>query len=205
MGPSRATVAMTLTIAYANISPLSMVVHAFAVVRPTPFPSERDGMVQRRRPLPPPTTDVSSLSSHSLGRKMQRPSSSRNSSSSQLTATIDDDVEDDRKARIQKELEICNSLKVGELKRELEMYGLSTKSFFEKSEFVRAVAEARVDGPPTIPSEPKRSSSSASSGKTSGRPKEEVRDPTYRDVIVTKFAGNKGLLEGTIIDTRARK
>ena len=37
-------------------------------------------------------------------------------------------------------------MKVGELKSELESLGVSTKSFFEKSEFVRALAEARVDG-----------------------------------------------------------
>lgn len=37
-------------------------------------------------------------------------------------------------------------MKVQELKSELESLGVSTKSFFEKSEFVRALAEARVDG-----------------------------------------------------------
>jgi len=40
----------------------------------------------------------------------------------------------------------AQSQKVSELKSELESYGVSTKSFFEKSEFVRSVAEARVDG-----------------------------------------------------------
>lgn len=34
----------------------------------------------------------------------------------------------------------------GELKKELQERGISTKSFFEKSEFVKALAEARVDG-----------------------------------------------------------
>ena len=37
-------------------------------------------------------------------------------------------------------------MKAGELKAELESLGISTKSFFEKSEFVKACAEARVDG-----------------------------------------------------------
>ncbi|KAL3809452.1 hypothetical protein ACHAXA_001280 [Cyclostephanos tholiformis] len=137
----------------------------------------------------------------------------------------DDDDDDDskiRRERIQREMEKCNAMKVGELKKELESYGISTRSYFEKSEFVRAVAEARVDGV-TAPggggrgSNKKSSSSSgggnasASSGRKgtnggggSGRAKEEPRDPSYRDVIVSKFPGNKGLLEGKILDVRAR-
>jgi hypothetical protein len=43
-------------------------------------------------------------------------------------------------------MERCNAMKAGELKKELESYGISTASFFEKSEFVQACAEARVDG-----------------------------------------------------------
>ena len=47
---------------------------------------------------------------------------------------------DDRKIRIQKEMEICNTLKVKELKVELEsIYGVSTSSYIEKSEFVRGL------------------------------------------------------------------
>ncbi|KAL7487106.1 hypothetical protein ACHAW6_012708 [Cyclotella cf. meneghiniana] len=52
----------------------------------------------------------------------------------------------DRQERLNKEIEQCKSMKVAELKQELESYGISTASYFEKSEFVRAVAEARVDG-----------------------------------------------------------
>eukprot|EP00957_Ditylum_brightwellii_P051110 3875138-Ditylum_brightwellii.AAC.1 len=37
------------------------------------------------------------------------------------------------------------AMKASELKKELEERGISTKSFFEKSEFVKALAEARVD------------------------------------------------------------
>lgn len=53
---------------------------------------------------------------------------------------------EERKQRIQEEMDKCNTMKVGELKSELESLGVSTKSFFEKTEFVRALAEARVDG-----------------------------------------------------------
>ncbi len=39
----------------------------------------------------------------------------------------------------------CQSMKATDLKKELEERGVSTKSLFEKTEFVKAVAEARVD------------------------------------------------------------
>lgn len=51
-----------------------------------------------------------------------------------------------REEQIAQEIEKCNAMKAGELKKELESYGISTASFFEKSEFVQACAEARVDG-----------------------------------------------------------
>lgn len=110
-----------------------------------------------------------------------------------------------RQERINQEMDKCSSMKVADLKKELESYGISTKSFFEKSEFVRAVAEARVDG--VKKSSPGSGSSSSTSGSSSSsnRAKEETRDPSFRDVVVTKFTGDKArLLGGKIIDVRAR-
>ena len=52
----------------------------------------------------------------------------------------------DREKRLAEEMEKCQSMKASELKTELQSLGVSTKSFFEKSEFVKALAEARVDG-----------------------------------------------------------
>ena len=52
----------------------------------------------------------------------------------------------EREKRIAEEMGKCQSMKAGELKAELQSLGVSTKSFFEKSEFVKALAEARVDG-----------------------------------------------------------
>lgn len=79
-----------------------------------------------------------------------------------------------RSERLAEEIEKCNKLKVKELKKELASYGISTKSFFEKTEFVRALAEARVDG----------------ASKKGGGTREEEYDPSYRDVIMQKMAGN---------------
>jgi len=105
---------------------------------------------------------------------------------------------EDRAMRIKQEMDKCSKLKVGELKKELESAGVSTKSYFEKSEFVKAVAELRVDGPPS-------GGSSGSRSRSSGRVEEEPRDPSYRDVTVTKFAGNiKAMLGAGYIDTKAR-
>ena len=123
-------------------------------------------------------------------------------------------------------MEICNTLKVKELKVELEsIYGVSTSSYIEKSEFVRALAEVRVDGvipPPVAPttSTKKKTATSSSSSTTNSsssrrgsstkddnETRDNTKDPTYKDVTVTKLSsGNKSiLLDGKVIDTRARK
>lgn len=105
---------------------------------------------------------------------------------------------EDRAERIKQEIEKCSKLKVGELKKELESAGVSTKSYFEKSEFVKAVAELRVDGP-------KSTSGGRTRSRSSGRVEEEPRDSSYRDVTVTKFEGNmKAMLGAGYIDTKAR-
>merc|ERR1712013_408851 len=81
-----------------------------------------------------------------------------------------------RNDRIKQEKERCKKLKVKDLKKELESYGRSA-NYFEKSEFERAVAEARVDGAK------KTKTSAARDGATA----EDPWDPSYRDVAVTKF------------------
>lgn len=120
-------------------------------------------------------------------------SGSSSTSTTGSTSSTSTSTANNRKERIQEEMDKCKKVKVGELKKELESYGISTKSFFEKSEFVRAVAEVRVDGP-------KKSANGATSG---GRVEEEPRDPSYRDVIVTKFNA-PGEIFGKLIDVRAR-
>lgn len=65
-------------------------------------------------------------------------SSSKTSSSKKETTS--------REELIAQEMQTCGTMKVGELKKELTALGIATKTFFEKSEFVRALAEARVDG-----------------------------------------------------------
>jgi hypothetical protein len=108
-----------------------------------------------------------------------------------------------RQERLNQEMEKCKSMKVGELKKELESYGVSTKSYFEKSEFVRAVAEARVDGVAKSTTTTTTTAGSSSSSSSRGK-EEEPMDPSYRDVIVSKFRGDKALLGRGVIDVKAR-
>jgi len=73
-------------------------------------------------------------------------SSSSSSSTETSTSTTAPTNLEERQQRIKEEQEKCKEMKVKELKSELESLGVSTKTFFEKSEFVRALAEARVNG-----------------------------------------------------------
>ena len=122
-------------------------------------------------------------------------------SSTSSSSTSNSSGAANRQERLNQEIEKCKSMKVSDLKKELESFGVSTKSYFEKSEFVRAVAEARVDG---VKNSSGSSGGSSSSGSSSNKVNEEPRDPSYRDVTVSKFSGGKALLGGRVIDVRAR-
>ena len=82
------------------------------------------------------TVNGQTQSSSSSSTKTTDSSSSRTKTTSQA----------DRPARLKEEMAKAKGMKVGELKKELQARGVSTKSFFEKSEFVKAYAEAIVDG-----------------------------------------------------------
>jgi small glutamine-rich tetratricopeptide repeat-containing protein alpha len=67
------------------------------------------------------------------------------SSASSSTSTASKDARP-REVRLAEELERCGGLKSSELKKELRERGIDTRSLLEKKEFVRALAEAVVDG-----------------------------------------------------------
>jgi len=119
-----------------------------------------------------------------------RSSSSSSTSSSTTTS---------REKRLEVEIAKCQGMKIGELKKELEALGISTTTFFEKSEFVRALAEARVDGV--------QGRSGSSKGTSSTKKKaDEVYDPTYRDVVMQKFKMDpRDVRMGSVIDVRLVK
>jgi len=97
-----------------------------------------------------------------------------------------------RSELLAEEMAKCNSMKVLDLKKELDSYGVSTKSFFEKTEFVRAVAEARVDGV----------KKTGGAGATGSGTREEAYDSSYRDVVMQKLGGDPRAIFGgqSIID-----
>mmetsp|Transcript_27766 Transcript_27766/g.50118 ORF Transcript_27766/g.50118 Transcript_27766/m.50118 type:complete len:403 (+) Transcript_27766:137-1345(+) len=106
-----------------------------------------DALVQARKEGKTPISSSSASSSSSTSSTASSSSSSTTtSSSSSSTSSSTAASSADRTERLQAEREKCKSLKVSELKSELESYGVSTNTFFEKSEFVRALAEARVSG-----------------------------------------------------------
>ncbi|KAL3905651.1 MAG: hypothetical protein SGILL_009592, partial [Bacillariaceae sp.] len=76
-------------------------------------------------------------------------SSSSSSSSPKKKKKRQDDApqkdERPREERIAEAMAECQEMKAGDLKKELQERGISTASFFEKSDFVKAAAEARVD------------------------------------------------------------
>merc|ERR1712238_213087 len=97
----------------------------------------------------------------------------------------------DRHDRIQAEMDKCKTTEVKSLKNELESYGVDTKSHFEKSEFIRAVAEARVDGLKKKTQKKKTKSKNGVGSFETSQKKEKAEkepyDPSYRDVLVRKL------------------
>ncbi|KAL9179014.1 hypothetical protein ACHAXT_011987 [Thalassiosira profunda] len=113
-----------------------------------------------------------------------------------------------RHDKIQAEMDKCQKMTVKELKKELDSYGVD-HHFFEKSEFVKAVAEARVDGLKKKTRQTKKSTGFGGFGSNNaGRAtKEEPYDPSYRNVVVRKLEeGMKAglLLDGSVIDVTAK-
>lgn len=156
-----------------------------------------DALVKARKEGKTPINGVNGAAASSSSASSDKAGSSDSTTS---TASSSRASSGNRLERIQQEMEKCKGMKVGELKKELESYGVSTKSYFEKSEFVRAVAEARVDGV-------KKGSGASRSSGSGGRQKqpEEPRDPSFRDVVVSKFTGDKRMmLGGAVIDVKAR-
>lgn len=98
-----------------------------------------------------------------------------------------------RSERMQEEMAKAKSMSVADLRKELTSRGIKTNAFFEKSEFVKAYAEAIVDGV-------KQKSGGSSSG-AGRRSQQQEYDPSYRDVQMQKLDENaRRMLSGTVID-----
>ena len=139
-----------------------------------------------------------------------------------FTSTLKDgvskvDTNNTRKGRIKVEQTKLkdSSMSVKEMRNELEsLYGISTKSYFEKSEFVKALAEARVDGmkkkkkkSSTVSSSTSSSSRAASSAQSSSSSRshntDEQWDASYKNVYTRRFDASTIDPRG-VIDVSAR-
>lgn len=120
------------------------------------------------------------------GAKPSSPSSSPSPNDSNSSSTKS------RDERLAEEIKKANKMRVKELKEHLQELGVNHRVFLEKQDFVRAYAEAIVDGVET----PKRGSR---------RNDEQVYDPSFRDVSMQKFDDREQqLLQGTVIDVPLR-
>ena len=110
-------------------------------------------------------------------------------------------------------------MKVGELKQALESQGISTKTFIEKSEFIKAYTQLMMNGggggassrtadnkttSDASSSTKKTTSSNSSSSSRRESPSssgDTQKDPAYRDVTVYKMnRSDPRMLQGTMID-----
>jgi hypothetical protein len=122
-------------------------------------------------------------------------STTSSSANSESTANGDDSSNSSsassssRNERYAEAFEKAKTMKVGELKKELTDRGISTASFFEKTEFVKAYAETIADN------------KTGSGG--GGARREEPRDDSYRDVAMQKMP--QGTMMGQkVIDVMLR-
>ena len=155
----------------------------------------------------PVTTTSQGIQQHIFGRVAPRTIST-------LYATKEEEKKDEKEAgssskasreeKLKEAMEKGKTMKVKELKSELESRGVSTRTFFEKSEFVKAYAEAIADG--VEKKESVNGSTSSSSRRASSPPpkeEEEEYDASYRDVTMQKVRrGDPIRMQGTIIDIR---
>jgi hypothetical protein len=107
-----------------------------------------DGLTPKASTTTTAKTSSSTFTTESPPKKTETASSTSTTSSTASSSTSKGSDSRPRNDRLQEEMERCRGMKNGELKQELQALGISTKSFFEKSEFVKALAEAIVDGVP---------------------------------------------------------
>jgi hypothetical protein len=104
----------------------------------------------------------------------------------------DSDITKPRAERLKEAKAKAKEMSLADLRKDLAGRGISTKSFFEKTDFINAYATAVVDGAP------------GRAGRAAPPRQEEVRDPDYRDVVMTKLPRNDVLaLAAAVIDVTA--
>jgi hypothetical protein len=181
--------------------------HGFVVVsRTTRTNSARFVPSSSGRTTTTTTTTTPSLSSTTLF--VAATPTAPNSTVAEPEAEAEANSSMTRDERYDKALSEAKTKKVGELKQELMARKISTKSFFEKTEFEKAYATAMADNVPVTGSSSSGSSSSSSSSSDSQQrtktKQDEPMDPSYRDVTMQKF-NRQGYGGQSVIDIRLPK
>jgi hypothetical protein len=116
------------------------------------------------------------------------------------------DSSNSRAERYQKAFDEGKAMKVKDLKEALNSRGISTTTMLEKTEFVKAYADAMADNTAKVESSSSSSSTgpATSSAKTAKQKKtEEPMDPSYRDVVTQKFDRQR-LMGQSVIDVNTK-
>jgi hypothetical protein len=124
-------------------------------------------------------------------------SSSSSSSSPSSSSSSSSTSSNTRQQRYDLALEEGAAMKLSSLKSELKDRGISTASFFEKSDLINAYANAIADN---INSN-KRSTKSTNTNRSSNN---DTFDPSYRTVIMHSFDPSSFLSGEVIIDTTSQ-
>jgi hypothetical protein len=160
-----------------------------------------DGMEPLKEEEADPKTDVAtSTTATSNDNDDDEAAAAANGDGNNSETKTESSAESSREERYQKALDEAKAMKVGDLKKELKDRGISTASFLEKTEFVKAYAGAIAD---KIPKGASSSSSSSKSKASTKKKAEEPKDPSYRDVVTQKF-DKRRLMGQSVIDVSIR-
>lgn len=119
---------------------------------------------------------------------------SSDNSSSKKEPSSSSPTKKTRQQRYELALEEGAAMKLSSLKKELKDRGISTRSFFEKSDLIDAYANAIADN-----IESKSSTKSANTSRSSN----EIFDPSYKNVIMHSFDPSSILSGDAVIDITA--
>jgi hypothetical protein len=101
------------------------------------------------------------------------------------------------------ELPDIKSMKATEMRKELESYGVPTKSLFEKSEFAEALKQARTGKKRNEPEKASSSSTGSSSGSSSSPSREEIYNEALKTAKTMKVGDLKKELQAKGISTKS--
>lgn len=139
-------------------------------------PSQDDDRKSKREKWSKKVEDIASAAKDAIHSKAKNFSTETKEKDAQEEESQTASKEDTRQDRYDKAVKDGKKMKLSELKKELKGRGISSSSFFEKEELVKAYATAIADFV-----------QAKTSGTKSNSKVEEDHDPSYRDVVTRIF------------------